>query len=356
MDIIKEKDNLKDLFFGLNQDEIFLDNAASTPPFKKVMNEVIEFLSNYGSIHRGFGNRSDISTSKYEEAREKIKKLMKSGSTHDLFFISNTTEGINRISLMLLEEKENTGRDIIVVSEIEHSANLLPYTPYFNIKTIKTTENFDIDLSDLDNFLKKYSKRILAVSFAGSSNVTGKTINIQKIYKMIKNYDENIYFMIDASQYAPHFSINAEDADIWVFSGHKTYAPFGIGGILANKRLLKNMKYSFKGGGDVEYIYPDNTSEYKYIPYNQEIGTPNGVGAIAMAKAFEILYEDICFDNIHKHEKEVSDKLIAVLLKYNCINVLLKSIPIIMVDIEKNDTEKFFIDNKINARMEHFHF
>ncbi len=97
-------------FFGLNGRDVLLDNAASTPPFTAVMNEVNAFLRSYGSIHRGFGERSISSTDRYEEAREKIKRLMGAGSTHDLFLVSNTTDGINRLALILREVSEKTGR------------------------------------------------------------------------------------------------------------------------------------------------------------------------------------------------------------------------------------------------------
>lgn len=146
-----------------------------------------------------------------------------------------------------------------------------------------------MDLDVLEETLKLHKDKILAISLAGASNVSGAVLPIKTIRNMINDICPDIYFIIDASQYAPHHTINLNDADIFVFSGHKMYAPYGIGVVAGDKKLFANMRHSFKGGGDVEFITREDIPIYKNIPFNQEIGTPNFVGAIAIAESFRII-------------------------------------------------------------------
>ncbi len=346
----------ENLFLGVGKEDVMLDNAASTPPFVKVYERVNDALKRYGSIHRGFGPRSVYSTKMYESAREYMLLKMNGTDKETLFFTSNTTDGINRVAMMLLDEKEKTGRDTVIVSEMEHSANLLPFVYRFNILQVKMDDNFDIDINHLESLLKKYKDKIVAVSLTGASNVTGKVIPIGQINELIKSIDENIWFLIDASQYAPHHKIDLQEADFYMFSGHKMYAPYGGGVVAGKKKLMYNMKNAFKGGGDIIFIKSDNTPIFKEPPFGHEMGTPNYVGAISMAESYRILHEEIGMEAVEKYEKSVFEQLKRVLLDSDIVVPYVLNYPMAIIDfkVDNETVKKVFNEHNVNARMGHF--
>lgn len=290
--------------FDLEKEHLYFDNAASTPQLNCVRDSVTKFLNNYGSIHRGHGKFSTRSTESYEQARTDILKMVNGKPERDgLFFVSNTSDGLNRLALLFKE----LGDIEILTTDIEHSANLLPWIKTFDkVHLLKTNEDFEINLDKLEQILIA-NENIKVVTISGASNVTGIKTDIKSAYKICKKH--NRYLVIDASQYAPHFKIDMDDADVFVMSGHKMYAPYGIGAVVARKEILALTKHSFSGGGNVCYVSEDHNVYYKDNPYNQEIGTPNGVGAIAMATAMNHLYNEVGFNFLDKHNEELCQAL-----------------------------------------------
>jgi len=270
---------------------LYFDNAASTPPLLDVFNTVNNFLENYGSIHRGFGQKSCASTNAYENARETILKIA-DAEGEGLVFCSNTTDAINVFAAGL-------ERSRIAVSFFEHSANYLPWLGKHDVINLDW-ENYYLTPENLDVFLTK--NQVDWVSIAGASNVTGYAIDAKGLYDVCQKHGANLF--IDASQYAAHYKISLKHCDAFAFSGHKMYAPYGGGALVFKKKLLNRELdvHERKGGGNIRY-FNHNHVFYKEHPYNREVGTPNAVGAIAMAKSLEVL-NDFGWDNIHAIDME----------------------------------------------------
>lgn len=294
-------------FFGKQDDVLYFDNAASTLALKSVVDKSLEFLSTYGSIHRGIGYNSEHSTELYEQAREYILKCLKGTDKYTIIFTSNTTDSINKVASIL----ELSMMDTVVVSDIEHSANILPYMQVSNVKRIDTGDANIVTADMVESMLLKDSS-IKLVALAAANNVTGYITPFSEIYEVCKRY--GAIFLLDCSQYAPHYRMGLDMADILVYSGHKMYAPFGIGVIAGRKDLLsKHGEYEATGGGNVVY-FNDKITYYKESPYSQEVGTPNGVGAIAIAEAHRVLYEDI---DLNSHTKSLVNNILNIKLNKN---------------------------------------
>lgn len=294
-------------FFGKQEDVLYFDNAASTLALKSVVNKSLEFLSTYGSIHRGVGYNSEHSTELYEKAREYILKCLKGTHNHTIIFTSNTTDSINKVASIL----ELSMMDTVVVSDIEHSANILPYMQVSNVKRIDTGDSNTVTADVVESMLLKDSS-IKLVALAAANNVTGYITPFSEIYDVCKRY--GAIFLLDCSQYASHYRMGLDMADIIVYSGHKMYAPFGIGVIAGRKDLLsKHGEYEATGGGNVIY-FDDKKVYYKEASYSHEVGTPNGVGAIAIAEAHRVLYEDI---DLNSHTKSLVNNILNIKLNKN---------------------------------------
>jgi cysteine desulfurase/selenocysteine lyase len=296
-------DNNNELFWHLHNDYVYLDNAASTPPFRSVMEKVLNFMRNYGSIHRGAGILSELTTQQYEEARKTMMKFVNANSERDaVVFTANTTDSINKLASMY---PWNPG-DKTLISDIEHSANTLPWCKVSQIEVCPTNNALEIELDALEEIIKKDNK-IKVVALAGTSNITGRTIPVKEVYGICKKYGVNLF--IDASQMAPHHPINMDYCDAVSFSGHKMYAPFGGGVLAARKSILSHIGQAPTGGGNVVYYTPDYEPVYQEVPRNHEIGTQNGVGAISIAAAAETLMQ-IGWDNIENHDKKIHEWMI----------------------------------------------
>ena len=280
------------LHFLKDEDFLYFDNAASTPPLLDVFNAVNDFLKNYGSIHRGFGEKSIKSTEAYENARQTILNLT-DATGEALVFVSNTTDAINTFATALKPSK-------VAVSYFEHSANYLPWIGKHEVVLLPWNKDYYLTPDDLDAFLKK--NKVDWVSIAGASNVTGYAVDVEGLYTVCQKHGVKLF--IDASQYAAHYKISLKYCDAFAFSGHKMYAPYGSGCLVFRRDLLDKQLnvYERKGGGNIAY-FNDEYIFYKDHPYNREIGTPNGVGAIAIAKALQVL-NDFGWDNIHKIDME----------------------------------------------------
>lgn len=201
--------------------------------------------------------------------------------------------------------------DTVVVSDIEHSANILPYMQVSKVKRIDTGDTNIVTADMVESMLLKDSS-IKLVALAAANNVTGYITPFSEIYDVCKRY--GAIFLLDCSQYAPHYRMGLDMADIIVYSGHKMYAPFGIGVIAGRKDLLsKHGEYEATGGGNVIYFNNKNVY-YKEAPYSHEVGTPNGVGAIAIAEAHRVLYEDI---DLNSHTKSLVNNMLNMKLNKN---------------------------------------
>lgn len=305
--------SFRHLFIGLdkkvpiyNNNEIVpinFDNAATTPVFKSVLDRITKACELYGAIGRGLGQKSEYSTKVYAECREYILDFFKAPKDkYTVIFVNNTTEGINRLSNMLIEDKN----DIIITSRMEHHSNDLPWRGKCNLKYIEVDEHGRLKLDELEYLLEKYNGLVKYVTLTAASNVTGYMNNLSYISKLVHKY--NAKLIVDGAQIVAHKKIDfTEDSiDFLVFSAHKMYAPFGSGAILGLKDVFQRLDSDLKGGGTVDSVL-DNSEVLLPPPEKNEAGSPNFFGAIALVEAMKEL-DNIGFDTIETNEQ--------ILLKY----------------------------------------
>lgn len=222
---------------------INFDNAATTPPLKSVIDEVINFSPYYSSIHRGDGYKSQLSTHMYENSREIVKFFVNDYSDMmDVIYVKNCSEAINKLAGILASHDKGS---IVLSTSMEHHSNDLPWRKDFHVKYVEIDKYGYLDMNDLKTKLEQYSGRVSLVAITGASNVTGIKNPIYTIANMAHSYGAKI--LVDGAQLIPHsnFSIGLQlplgPIDFVAFSAHKMYAPFGCGVLIGPKTSLTNM-------------------------------------------------------------------------------------------------------------------
>jgi cysteine desulfurase/selenocysteine lyase len=283
-----------------------LDNAASTPPLKAVQNAVDDFLIYYSSIHRGTGFKSQLSTHAYEQSRQVVMNFVGANpADHTCIFGKNTTEAINKLAHRFpLQGKRN----IILTSGLEHHSNDLPWRAIGRVIHTALTPEGQIDLADFDTQLSKYADQVALVAISGASNVTGY---LPPIYQFAeKAHAASAMFMVDCAQLASHRKIDMlslddpAHIDFISLSAHKMYAPFGTGALVGRKDIFEQGDPDMTGGGTVEIVTLENVV-WSPPPEKEEAGSPNVVGAVALAAAIRLL-ETIGMAAVAHHEAEVT--------------------------------------------------
>lgn len=286
------------------------DNAATTPPLRKAFQAIDKLINFYGSIGRGEGQKSEISTKIYNDSRYDLLDFfnIKDKDTYSVIYVNNTTDGINKLSRILINDKS----DIVISTRMEHHSNDLPWRKVCKVDYIEVDELGRLRLDQLEEKLINYRGKVKYVSVAGASNVTGYINDIHKIAKIVHKYNAKI--IVDGAQLVPHYKVDMsgknqdERIDFLVFSAHKLYAPFGAGAIIGLTEELEDNPPAFEGGGTVKFV-GDEEIEYLFPPEKDEPGTPNFFGVISMKIAL-IELERIGFDFIHKKESYLRDKLL----------------------------------------------
>lgn len=323
-------DDLGKLFVGLDKKvningkgrivPINFDNAATTPPFKRVVKRVLETTEYYGSIARGDGQKSQYCSDLYEECRRYILKYFNAPEEiYTAIFVGNTTDGLNKLSNILINNKE----DIVITTRMEHHSNDLPWRNKCDLKYVEVNEDGRININEIEELIERYKEKVKYITITGASNVTGYINDIRKISGLIHKYGGKI--IVDGAQLVPHKKIymykkdSLENIDFLVFSGHKIYAPFGSGAIIGLRKDFNNNLPDTKGGGTVEYVI-DNNQLWLNTPEKNEAGTPNLFGAVAIMEAMKEI-EKIGFERIEKNEKELLQYLINGLKELNRVKL-----------------------------------
>lgn len=323
-------DDLRKLFVGLDKKvningkgrivPINFDNAATTPPFKRVVKRVLETTEYYGSIARGDGQKSQYCSDLYEECRRYILKYFNAPEEiYTAIFVGNTTDGLNKLSNILINNKE----DIVITTRMEHHSNDLPWRNKCDLKYVEVNEDGRININEIEELIERYKEKVKYITITGASNVTGYINDIRKISGLIHKYGGKI--IVDGAQLVPHKKIymykkdSLENIDFLVFSGHKIYAPFGSGAIIGLRKDFNNNLPDTKGGGTVEYVI-DNNQLWINTPEKNEAGTPNLFGAVAIMEAMKEI-EKIGFERIEKNEKELLQYLINGLKELNRVKL-----------------------------------
>ena len=283
-------DSLIPLVNGNQVRGINFDNAATTPPFLSVMEEINSFSSNYSSIHRGTGYKSRLSSEIYENARTIVAGFVKADPVEDtVIFVNNTTEAINKLSYRLLDEIRN---GVVLTTTMEHHSNDLPWRNKYRVDYVEIDGSGRIDLVDLKGKLEKYQGAVKLVTLTGASNVTGYVNPIHKIAELVHRYKARI--LVDGAQLIPHASFDMKPVnspqhiDYLAFSAHKMYAPFGIGVLIGPKETFEKGIPEYVGGGTVRVVTRDFVT-WDDPPHKEEAGTPNVIGVAALVSAIKTI-------------------------------------------------------------------
>ncbi len=318
-------DDLRKLFVGLDKKvningkgrivPINFDNAATTPPFKRVMKIILETSEYYGSIARGDGKKSQYCSDLYENSRKYILEYFNAPEEiYTAIFVGNTTDGLNKLSNILIENKD----DIVITTRMEHHSNDLPWRNKCNLKHVEVDKDGRIIVEEIEMLLEKYQERVKYVTVTGASNVTGYVNDIRRIARAAHKYGAKI--IVDGAQLIPHKKISMtqedinENIDFLVFSGHKVYAPFGSGVIIGLRDVFNEMEPDSRGGGTVQIVL-DDRQLWLDTPERNEAGTPNLFGAVAIAEALREM-DKIGFETIESNEKELLSYLVRELKQF----------------------------------------
>lgn len=317
MKIAKHGSYLRDLICGLDMEVpiidgryvkgVNFDNAATTPAFQSVMNEVINFTPQYSSIHRGMGYKSQLSSNLYEQSRLIIANFVKADLYHkSIIFVNNTTHGINKLSYSLLNEFKD---GVILSTHMEHHSNDLPWRGKYKVDYVTIDEEGNLSLEDLEAKLIKHNGKVRLVTVTGASNVTGIVNPIHKIATLAHQYNAKI--LVDGAQLVPHAQVDMkpvdspEHIDYLVFSSHKMYAPFGVGVLIGWRDTFEKGNPDYVGGGTVDVVTEDFV-RWSEAPFREEPGTPNVIGVVALINAIKTL-NSVDLNYIHNLEKNLTN-------------------------------------------------
>ncbi|WP_278793769.1 cysteine desulfurase [Hoylesella nanceiensis] len=285
-----------------NKPLVYLDNAATTQkPLSVIEAMNNEYLNVNSNVHRGVHWLSQQATELHESARETLRKFINAKSTNEIIFTRGTTESINLVASSFVEGFMNAG-DEVIVSEMEHHSNIVPWQLQMARKGIalKVAPIDDEGNLDMEAFKKLFSDRTKLVSIAHVSNVLGTVNPIDEIIQFA--HSQGVPVLVDGAQSAPHFAIDVQamDCDFFALSGHKMYGPTGIGVLYGKEEWLDRMP-PYQGGGEMIETVSFDKVTFEKPPLKFEAGTPDYVATHGLATAVDYLL-DLGMDNIQKHE------------------------------------------------------
>ena len=285
-----------------NKPLVYLDNAATTQkPLSVIEAMNNEYLNVNSNVHRGVHWLSQQATELHESARETLRKFINAKSTNEIIFTRGTTESINLVASSFVEGFMNAG-DEVIVSEMEHHSNIVPWQLQMARKGIalKVAPIDDEGNLDMEAFKKLFSERTKLVSIAHVSNVLGTVNPIDEIIQFA--HSQGVPVLVDGAQSAPHFAIDVQamDCDFFALSGHKMYGPTGIGVLYGKEEWLDRMP-PYQGGGEMIETVSFDKVTFERPPLKFEAGTPDYVATHGLATAVDYLL-DLGMDNIQKHE------------------------------------------------------
>jgi selenocysteine lyase/cysteine desulfurase len=298
------------------------DNAASTPPLRVVEAAVRDFMPWYSSVHRGTGFKSQLATRAYERARAITLGFVGADpATHVCIFGKNTTEAINKLARRFVFAN---GRDVVLVSMMEHHSNDLPYRPVARVVHVAVKRSGELDEADYDRQLSLYAGRVALVSISGASNVTGLVNSAHRLAE--KAHAAGAQILVDCAQLAPHRPLamgaltDPAHFDYVAISAHKLYAPYGTGALVGRRDTFERGEPDMRGGGTVEIVTEDSV-EWSAPPDREEAGSPNVVGAVALAAAINQL-QAIGMPAVAEHEAELTAYALERLGRLPAVEVL----------------------------------
>ncbi len=303
---MKSEEIKKDFPLLRDSDCVYLDSGATAQKPDCVIDAVDNFYRTANANpYRGAYDLSVTATNIYNSARENVAKFLNAKHAEEIIFTKNATESLNLIAYSYGLSNIKKG-DEIVLSIMEHHSDLVPWQRVAKLtsaelKYMYINDNFEIDQSEIESKITNKTKVVGVVSV---SNVLGTKNDIESIVK--KAHSVGAVVVVDISQSVAHevFDVQKSDVDFVAFSGHKIYAPLGIGVLYGKKDLLDKMPPFLMGGDMIEYVYEQDTT-FAQLPNKFEAGTQNVGGAVGLSKAIDYVKE-IGFENIEKIERDVT--------------------------------------------------
>lgn len=285
---------------------IYLDNGATTQKPRCVVESIVdEYYSVNSNVHRGVHFLSQQATNLHEASRETVRRFINAHSTSEIIFTRGTTESINLVASSFADSQMQEG-DEVIISVMEHHSNIVSWQLQAARKGIKLKV---IPMNDqgellLDEYEKLFSPRTKLVSVAHVSNVLGTINPVKQIIAIAHSH--NVPVLIDGAQSIPHMKIDVQDldADFYVFSGHKVYAPTGIGVLYGKENWLDKLP-PYQGGGEMIQNVSFEKTTFNELPFKFEAGTPDYIGTTALAKALDYV-SAIGMEQIAAHEHELT--------------------------------------------------
>lgn len=286
---------------------VYLDNASTSQKPRSVIEAVERYYSEQNAnVHRGVYGLSERGTEAFEAVREQVRALLNAASYQEIIFVRGATEGINLVAQSWGRSNLKAG-DEIIVSEMEHHSNLVPWQmlrEQLGVKIVKWPINAkgELVLSELAGLLTERTKLVAVTQM---SNALGTINPIADIVELAHQAGAKV--LVDGAQSTSHMAVDVQalDVDFLVFSGHKMYAPTGIGCLYAKQALLEAMP-PYMGGGDMIYSVTFDKTEYNQLPYKFEAGTPNIAGVIGLGAAIKFI-QSVGFEAIAQIENDLLD-------------------------------------------------
>lgn len=299
---IKQDFNILDQLVN-DEPLVYLDNAATT----QKPTVVLEALRSYyetdnANVHRGVHTLAERATSQYEASRQLVADFIKAKSSKEVIFTRGTTTSLNWVARFA--EQVLTAGDEVLVSVMEHHANIIPWQQVCQKTGAKLVYAYlkhgQLDMTDL---AQKLTPKTKFVSLAHVSNVLGCVNPIKEIAELV--HANGAYLVVDGAQSIPHLPIDVQelDCDFFAFSAHKMYGPTGLGILYGKEELLHQMEPIEFGGEMIDFVY-EQSATWKGLPWKFEAGTPHIAGAIGLAAAVSYL-QDIGMTEVQAHEADL---------------------------------------------------
>lgn len=284
---------------------IYFDNSATTQKPRCVVEKIVEEYYNVNSnVHRGVHFLSQKATEAHEASRERVAQFINAKSSSEIIFTRGTTEAINLLASSFTDACMQEG-DEVLISAMEHHSNIVPWQMQASKKgiSIQVIPLNELGEIDMDAYRSLFSEKTRLVSITHTSNVLG-TINPVK--EMIRfAHDQDVPVLIDGAQAVPHMPIDVQDldADFYAFSGHKIYAPTGIGVLYGKEAWLEKLP-PYQGGGEMIASVSFEKTVFNELPYKFEAGTPDYISSTALAEALNYV-DSIGLNKIAAYEDEL---------------------------------------------------
>lgn len=292
----------KDFPYFKNSQTIYLDNGATTQKPKAVIDSQVEYYETYcANTHRSNFGHANKATQEFEKTRTILKNFINASKNEEIIFTKGVTESLNFIASSFAKEFKT-----VIISSLEHHSNIVPWhmqnrTLGAGLEVVNCGKNLDFDLLHFEELLKANPNSFVSITHI--SNAFGKIHDIKTITKLAHDYGAIV--MIDGAQSLAHLKIDVQelDVDFFAISGHKTFAPTGVGAIYIKEKHLKDIKPYQTGGATIHEVdYSGST--LLDSPYKFEAGTQNIAGIIGFAKALEYI-NHIHYENIQSAENNV---------------------------------------------------